>query len=106
MNTEQLREKYKEFIKYSDFKIAQEKAEKYLGKDTILRLSRTKNKKYDIYNPNTGKWVAFGQLGYEDYTKHKDPVRRQRYLNRATKIKGNWKEDPYSANNLSINILW
>jgi hypothetical protein len=45
-------------------------------------------------------------MGYEDYTKHKDPVRRQAYLKRATKIKGDWKDNKYSPNNLSINILW
>jgi hypothetical protein len=103
---EKAREKYKEFVKYSDFKVAQEKAEKYLGKDTILRLSRTKNKKYDVFNPSTNKWIAFGQMGYEDYTKHKDPIRRRSYLARATKMKGDWKDDKYSPNNLSINILW
>ena len=48
----------------------------------------------------------FEQWGYEDYTKHKDDDRRQRYLARATKIKGDWKEDKYSPNNLSIHILW
>lgn len=103
---EELRKKYAEFIKYSDFRQAQKKAEEYLGKDALLRLSRTKNKKYDIVNPNTGKIVSFGQMGYEDYTKHKDPVRRQRYLARATKMKGDWKDDKYSPNNLSIHILW
>ncbi len=32
--------------------------------------------------------------------------RRKAYLARATKIKQNWKDDPYSKNNLSINLLW
>ena len=52
------------------------------------------------------KWINFGQLGYEDFTKHKDNERRDRYLKRATHIKGNWKNDKYSPNNLSIHILW
>jgi hypothetical protein len=26
-----------------------------------------------ILNPNTNKWVHFGQLGYQDFTKHNDP---------------------------------
>ena len=53
-----------------------------------------------------GKAVHFGQIGYEDYTKHNDLNRRNAYLARATRIKGNWKDDPYSPNSLSINLLW
>ena len=54
----------------------------------------------------SGKWIHFGQMGYEDYTKHHDKLRRKRYLTRATNIHGNWKKNPYSANNLAIHILW
>ena len=39
-------------------------------------------------------------------TIHNDLERRKRYLNRARNIKGNWKKDKYSANNLSQNLLW
>jgi hypothetical protein len=53
-----------------------------------------------------GKWVHFGDTNYEDYTYHQNETRRQNYLNRANNIKGNWANDPYSANNLSINLLW
>ena len=42
----------------------------------------------------------------EDWTFHKDNDRRNRYLARATKIKGNWRDNKYSPNNLSINLLW
>jgi hypothetical protein len=35
-----------------------------------------------------------------------DKSRRDRYLRRAMNISGNWYEDPYSANMLSINLLW
>ena len=106
MNIEELREKYKKLVLVSDFKTAQEKAEKYLGKDALLKLSGEKNKKYQVLNPETGKYVSFGDIRYEDYTHHKDPARRRRYLQRATKMKGDWKDNKYSANNLSINILW
>ncbi len=71
-----------------------------------IRISTRKDKKYDVLNPNTGKYVSFGALGYEDFTKHKDPDRRRRYLARATNIKGTWRDDPYSPNSLSINLLW
>ena len=106
MNIEELREKYKKLVLVSDFKKAQENAEQFLGKDALLRLSHTKNKKYDVLNPSTGKYVSFGDIRYEDYTKHKDPVRRMSYLKRATKIKGKWSIDKYSPNSLAINILW
>ena len=46
------------------------------------------------------------QLGYEDYTKHKNKSRRKNYLARSTKMKGKWKKNKYSPNNLSIHILW
>ena len=91
---------------YSDPSKAQHNAFVYLGRGAHLYLSSRKNKKYQIYDPNQHKWIHFGQLGYEDFTKHRDENRRQKYLNRSTKIKGDWKEDPYSPNNLSINILW
>lgn len=54
----------------------------------------------------SGKLVHFGQMGYEDFTKHKDKKRRASYLRRASKIKGDWKADKFSPNNLAMNILW
>lgn len=89
----------------SDPILAMKKAKKYLGDDTILYLSDRKDKKYYVINPQ-GKKIHFGSKIYEDFTKHKNKERRIRYLKRATKIKGDWKDDPYSPNNLSINILW
>jgi len=90
----------------TNFDVAQEKAEAYLGANAMLFTSPKRDKKYRIYNPIKDKWVDFGAVGYEDFTKHQDPIRRERYLNRATNIKGKWREDPYSPNNLSIHILW
>jgi len=58
-----------------------------------------------VQDPN-GKWIHFGAMGYEDYTKHKDDKRRENYLNRASNIKGSWKQNKYSPNNLAINLLW
>lgn len=98
----------KNISKYSDFNIAQQNAYNYLGEDAKLYISPRKNKKYRIFNPLENKWVDFGQMDppMEDFTKHKDKARQQRYLKRASKIKGNWKNNPYSPNNLSISILW
>ena len=91
---------------FSNPKQVMKNAKKYLGKDVVLELSNKKDKKYMVYNPNTKKWVYFGQIGYEDFTKHKDPKRRENYLKRTANMKGNWKDDKYSPNNLSRNLLW
>jgi len=80
-------------------------AKKYLGKTAKIKLSTRKTKKYMVIKPD-GNVVHFGQMGYEDYTKHKNKTRRKNYLTRSGKIKGNWKKDKYSANNLARNLLW
>ena len=67
--------------------------------------STRKNKKYMIMNDDH-KYIHFGDLRYEDFTKHQDLNRLKNYLSRATKIKGNWKKDKYSQKNLAINLLW
>ena len=97
---------YDEVYKWSNPKRVQELAKKYLGEGATIFRSIKKDKKYMVYNPNTEKWVHFGQLGYEDFTKHKDEKRRKNYLTRTANMKGNWKNDRYSANNLSRNLLW
>ena len=99
-------EKLQDLIKYSNPQEVQKKAREYLGSNTPIYISSKKNKKYMIQDPNTNKMVHFGQMGYEDHTKHRDEKRRQSYLNRSRNIRGNWKENQYSPNNLSINILW
>ena len=81
------------------------RAKKYLGKTAKIGLSTKKEKKYMITTPN-GRVVHFGQMGYEDYTKHKNKTRRKNYLTRSAKIKGNWKKDKYSSNNLARILLW
>jgi hypothetical protein len=92
--------------KYSNPKKVQKMAYKYLGKTAKIYTSSKKEKKYMIWDPKNKKWVHFGQLGYEDFTKHKDKRRRKNYLTRSNNIKGNWKTNKYSPNNLSIHILW
>jgi hypothetical protein len=91
---------------YSTPRTAQRMAYKYLGKTAKLYPSNNPAKKYTIFDPNNNKWVNFGQIGYEDYTKHHDKKRRKNYLTRTKSMRGNWKNNRYSANNLSRNILW
>jgi hypothetical protein len=97
-------DKLSELKQYSNPKKAQLAASRYLGKGTKLFVSTRKDKKYMVQGPHG--LVHFGQMGYEDYTKHHDLKRRRRYLTRANKIKGQWRSDPYSPNNLAIHILW
>lgn len=82
------------------------------------------------YNPDLLEWadddihklkyngVKFGRKGYNDFiiyairanngeiTKEEALKHRKNYLARATKIKGKWKDNKESPNNLAINILW
>ena len=92
---------------YSNYTIASKNAKIYLGEKIKLLVSTRADKKYMVLDPTTNKYVHFGQMGYQDFTKQQnDEERRKRYLARATKIKGNWKDNKYSANNLAIHILW
>jgi len=90
---------------YSNPSEVYRRASKYLGQTAKIRLSTKKDKKYMVTTPD-GKIVHFGQMGYEDFTKHKDKTRRKNYLTRSRKIKGNWKKNKYSPNNLAIKLLW
>jgi len=91
---------------YSNPRLAQKMAYKYLGKTAKLFPAINHEKKYSILDKKNNKWVNFGQMGYEDYTKHRDKSRRKNYLTRTKFMRGNWKKNKYSANNLSRNILW
>lgn len=90
--------------KYSDYGEAQKKTNEYFGEPTKLYISDKPNKKYYVLNGK--KKVYFGAPGYEDFTKHKDEARREAYLKRASNIKGKWKQNKYSPNNLALSILW
>ena len=58
-----------------------------------------------ILDPNTNKFIHFGSLAYEDLTEHHDLQRQKVYIARAIKIRGNWKKNEYSPNNLSLYLL-
>jgi hypothetical protein len=69
--------------------------------DVVIRRSRRKGKKYDAVFPD-GKTVAFGAVGYEDYTIHGDPKRKANYLARHS-------GDPkniYTPGGLARDLLW
>lgn len=90
--------------KVSNPAVVRKKFANYKGSDNArLELSEKPDKKYKVIH--NGKTTHFGSK-LEDFTKHKDPERRKAYLARSGNIKGNWKNDKYSANNLSRNLLW
>lgn len=59
-----------------------------MKKDKVYNSWR-KGKKKVVYTCNKGecKIIHFGATGYSDFTKHKDPERRKRYLARHSAIK-------------------
>ena len=88
---------------YTNPDIVFKKAKKIFGKDVNIKLSTRKDKKYMILNPNNNKWVHFGQYPYEDYTKHKDKERRNKFRQRNSK----WADaDEYSPAFMAYYILW
>jgi hypothetical protein len=96
----------KHIKKFSNPIVVNKKWKAYKDKGASdLFLSANPEKKYSIITPDK-RIVNFGQMNYEDFTKHLDPVRRKAYLSRANGIKGDWKKDKYSPNNLAINLLW
>lgn len=84
---------------------AQKRAYEVYGPHARLYYSSRPTKKYMILDPE-GKRVNFGQMGYADYTLHKDEERRRHYLARSMKIRGNWRKNLYSPNQLAMRILW
>lgn len=81
---------------------------KELGAVEFGRSDRGK-KKYYVVLPD-GHRVDFGHRDYEDYTTHRDPERRERYLARARAIRNKegklTRNDKHSPNYWAINLLW
>ena len=77
------------------------------GKKVTIKKSTNPEKKYMavFYENNKRiKTTHFGCQGMSDYTKHKDPARKQRYMNRH-KANEHWSK-PMTAGSLSRYILW
>jgi hypothetical protein len=84
---------------YSDPDIVAQKAQQ-LGLNPVHESSR-KDKKYMVFDGH--KMVHFGQIPYEDYTKHGDKARRDRFRKRNHR----WANAPkYSPAFLSYTLLW
>lgn len=74
-----------------------------------IKRSRIKGKKWTavFMNEETGreKTTHFGATGYEDYTMHRDTLRKARYLERHGRGREDWG-DPTTPGALSRWILW
>lgn len=95
--------KEQDILIYSNPMLVIQKARRLFNNDIQIKLSTRKNKKYMLLNPETEKWTHFGEMGYEDYTKHKDNERRSLFRIRNHK----WaKQDIYTPGFLSFSLLW
>lgn len=97
--------KYDPIWNYSNPRTVQRKARLLFGRNATIFRSNLKTKKYFIID-NHGKKIHFGCMNMEDYTHSHNEIKRNSYLKRSAGIKGQWKENPYSRNNLSRNLLW
>lgn len=70
----------------------------------IKKSTRKDKKLMAIFSDNTV--IHFGALGMSDYTIHKDPERKKRYLDRFKLLIEKNKDNPMSAITLSLYILW
>lgn len=90
---------------------------------TYLAAARAAGKKHgykpdeiDFATDGEHKLVAggtpFGRVGYGDfiiYSLTNNPIaakKRDTFIKSHSKIKGDWKSDKYSANNLALRVLW
>lgn len=99
--------RYQLVTSVSDPDVVIKNANKYLGKKNYeLFISNSKGYKYTIVRNDLGKKIDFGGASYYDFTKTSDEKKKNAYLARSAKIKGNWASDRWSRNWLSRNLLW
>jgi hypothetical protein len=73
--------------------------------EIIIKKSAKKDKKLDAVINGT-KTVSFGAKGMSDYTLHKDPERKQRYINRHKKNEDWGKGGIETAGFYAKHVLW
>jgi hypothetical protein len=73
--------------------------------EVIIRKSKKSDKKFDAVVDGK-KTISFGQKNASDFTLHKDPERKNRYINRH-KDKENWGLSGIeTAGFYAKNVLW
>ena len=102
--------KLSELLKISDPVEVKRRFEKYRGASKAeISVSPRVDKKYMIRvaaaDGQRGRIVHIGST-LADFTKHGDEVKRKSYLARSAGIKGDWRDDKWSPNNLSRALLW
>lgn len=94
------------------FNIVKRKAKQYFNKNVNLQFSDKPKYKLMVYDEDNDKWIYFGSsinkdfIIYSFFDKELANKKRNSYLARSANIKGNWKNNIYSKNNLSRSILW
>ena len=87
----------------TDPELVFKKAKEIFGPHIQIKESTRHDKKYMLLNPETNKWVHFGQKGYEDFTGHRNLMRREMFRRRNHK----WAKAPiFSPAFLSFWLLW
>lgn len=98
-------------------KIARETAYNNGYNPSTINFSNDGVHKLEIID-NLGKVKKFGRVGYGDFIiysfleKNKQvpkglaDQKRNTFQSSHSKIKGNWKSNPFSPNNLALRILW
>ena len=102
--------KLSELIKISDPTEVKRRFEKYRGTSKAeISVSPRVDKKYMIRVAPAGgvrgRIVHIGST-LADFTKHGDEARRKSYLARSAGIRGDWRDDKWSANNLARALMW
>jgi len=74
--------------------------------EAIITKSPSEIKKYKVIvnDGNNKKTIHFGAKGYDDYTIHKDNMRKNNYIKRHKKNE-DW-ENPFTAGFWALHILW
>ena len=73
--------------------------------EIVISPPTKKNKKYDARIDGT-KTVSFGQKGASDYTKHKNPDRKDRCIDRHKNNEDWTKSGAKTAGFYSKHVLW
>ena len=72
--------------------------------EVVISKSTNKNKKFDALVD--GKKISFGGAGYSDFSIHKDPERKERYIARHNKNEDWNKSGVKTAGYWSKHLLW
>ena len=94
--------KYEDLVLISDPYKVYSKFKKIYPRDSEIKISTRKNKKYMIYDPDKNKWFHFGST-MSDWTRHGDTKRRLKFKTRNRR----WADaDIYSSAYASYTLLW